>query len=192
MGTVQIQQNFSSSAHPALLSDEDIDLLGLWENTPAGTHLEQPSLSPLSLSKRSSDRHDAGVLTIVITFTLGAIAGGALQEAGKDLYAWVKTHLIELMNRKREAVKSSTSAYPFKVPEWELEIIAKHGDTEGFTASVKATSAESMEQAMRKLAESLKDNASTLDLPHQIYYWNCSQTVAGLHLRSNIHEPGTK
>ena len=40
MGTAQIQQSFSSAAHPVLLSDKGINLLGLWESAPTGTHLD--------------------------------------------------------------------------------------------------------------------------------------------------------
>lgn len=192
MRSVRIQQTFSSSAHPALLSDNDVDLLGLSEDAPAGTHLDQPILPITSASQRSSDRHDAGILTIALTFSLGAIAGGALQEAGKDIYSWVKAYLVKLINKKKEVVRSSTSIYPFKAPEWELEITAKHGDITGFRASIKATSAESMEQAMKALTESLEENAMSLEMTHNAYYWNCSQTVAGLQISSNLYESETR
>lgn len=192
MRTVRIQQTFSSPAHPALLSDDDIDSLGLLEDAPAGTHLNQPISPTTSANQRSSDRHDAGILTIALTFSLGAIAGGALQEAGKDIYAWVKTYLVKLINKKKEVVRSSTSTYSFKLPEWELEITAKHGDVTGFKASIKVTSAESMEQAMKALTESLEGDILLLEMSHNAYYWHCSQTVAGLQISSNLYEPETK
>jgi hypothetical protein len=189
MATVQIQQSFSSSRHPALLSESDIDVLGLLENAPAGTHLAKPFLPSVSSDGGSLDRRDAGVLIIMITFVLGGVAGGVLQEAGKDIYAWAKNRLIKLMNQKQEAVRASTSAYPFKMPEWQIEISVDYGNHVGFTASIKATSAESMEEAIERLTKCLDENASAMvDLSNERYYWRCSETVAGLYVRSNIHE----
>lgn len=63
---------------------------------------EKKSLDPLA------------VLTIIGAFTLGGIASGFLKKLGEDAYDGIKSHLKNLMTRKKESVEEVLLVFAFR------------------------------------------------------------------------------
>lgn len=116
MASIRIQQ--SSLAHPGHITEDDIVFL----QDAVLQASDEIKLSPFFSSKL--ERHDSGLLFVSIAFVFGGLAGGILSEVGKDIYKWVKIKLIPLMRKKNDLTHVSTTAYPYKDPEWEVQIEA--------------------------------------------------------------------
>jgi hypothetical protein len=177
MSTLEIHQ--TSLGHPGRLTDEDIADLAA---SPVLEHVRVTQ----GMQPPAMERHDAGVLVIVLVFVVDKVTGGALEEAGKRLNELISRKVTAIMRRKRDATGFSTYAYRFKQPNWELRVKAKDDQLNGFEATITASTPEAMEAAAERLNDVLSD-ARNWRLAESIHDLSIRETRSGLEVRHAVH-----
>lgn len=169
----------SSNHHPGLLTEADVEFLT--SDHPLIMGSQQPLILPTSASR---DRGDAGSITIVFTFILGQITGGALNEIGKDLYSWVKQRLSPKIKEKIRCTDNNKSSYSYLSPRWEIIIKSNPTEYTGFSGKIEIQSVESLENAISSLTTYLNEESLQWDLNNGRYEWKATETLSGLSIKS--------
>jgi hypothetical protein len=190
MDKVTVRQ--SASRHPGSLTADELN--ELFAGEPLGSIFdpvtEIGAYRSGGTGRGQPTRGEAGVLVIGILYVLDKVTGGALSKAGEDFYSFARRRLAEAMRRKRKATEDSTATYPFRPPEWRVEVEAETGENSqtGFVASLGASTPEGMTKAAQLLAETLARESDGWELDRRRYVWRAEQRGDQLQITQLIYD----